>query len=172
MGSTTPVYALPYPVGTDLIADGDNAIQALAERLENVFDSSFQAWMPYTPVWTAATTNPVQGGATVQGRYVRGGKWVHFAIRIGMASSTTYGSGGWRVSLPVAAHAFVLGSGFGGMLWDSSAGRRDPVFGDAVSATVLGLYVPTSPMVAVTGTAPFTWGDNDVMVLRGTYEAA
>ena len=34
MGSQTPTLALPYPVGTDLIADGDNAIQALAERVE------------------------------------------------------------------------------------------------------------------------------------------
>ena len=32
--ATTPVYALPYPVGTDLVRDGDNVIQALAERVE------------------------------------------------------------------------------------------------------------------------------------------
>src|SRR5262245_7444184 len=34
MGSTTPVLALPYPVGTDRVMDGDNAIQALAEAVE------------------------------------------------------------------------------------------------------------------------------------------
>lgn len=32
--ATTPVYALPYPVGTDLIMNGDDAIRALAERVE------------------------------------------------------------------------------------------------------------------------------------------
>lgn len=32
--ATTPGLALPYPVGTDLIMDGDNAIRALAERVE------------------------------------------------------------------------------------------------------------------------------------------
>jgi microcystin-dependent protein len=36
MGSTTPVYAFPYPVGTDRVRDGDNAIEALAERVEAV----------------------------------------------------------------------------------------------------------------------------------------
>lgn len=36
MGSTTPVFAFPYPVGTDRVMDGDNAIQALAEKIENV----------------------------------------------------------------------------------------------------------------------------------------
>lgn len=32
--AATPILALPYPVGTDRVADGDNAIQALAERIE------------------------------------------------------------------------------------------------------------------------------------------
>jgi hypothetical protein len=36
MGSTTPVFAFPYPVGTDRVTDGDNAIQALAEKMEAV----------------------------------------------------------------------------------------------------------------------------------------
>ena len=36
MGSQTPRYALPYPVGTDRVMDGDNAMQALAERVEAV----------------------------------------------------------------------------------------------------------------------------------------
>jgi len=43
MPSTTPVYKFPYPVGTDRVTDGDNAIQALAERVENIFGALFQA---------------------------------------------------------------------------------------------------------------------------------
>lgn len=34
MGATTPNYLLPYPLGTDRVADGDNAIRALAEKLD------------------------------------------------------------------------------------------------------------------------------------------
>jgi hypothetical protein len=34
MGANTPGLALPYPTGTDRVADGDNAMQALAERIE------------------------------------------------------------------------------------------------------------------------------------------
>jgi hypothetical protein len=34
MGSTTPIYAFPYPVGTDRVMDGDNAIEALARAVE------------------------------------------------------------------------------------------------------------------------------------------
>lgn len=34
MGGITPNLKIPYPVGTDRVADGDNAMQAIAERLE------------------------------------------------------------------------------------------------------------------------------------------
>jgi hypothetical protein len=39
MPSSTPKYQLPYPLGTDRVADGDNAIQALAERVEAITPS-------------------------------------------------------------------------------------------------------------------------------------
>jgi hypothetical protein len=35
MGSQTPVLGMPYPEGTDRVMDGDDAIQALAERIES-----------------------------------------------------------------------------------------------------------------------------------------
>lgn len=35
MGGVTPVLGLPYPTGTDRVADGDNAIQALADKIED-----------------------------------------------------------------------------------------------------------------------------------------
>lgn len=35
MPSSTPVMGLPYPLGTDPVADGDDAIKALAERIEH-----------------------------------------------------------------------------------------------------------------------------------------
>jgi hypothetical protein len=34
MPSQTPVYALPYPLGSELVKDGDDVIKALAERVE------------------------------------------------------------------------------------------------------------------------------------------
>lgn len=34
MAGTTPTFGLPYPTGQDLVRDGDNAIQALAEAVE------------------------------------------------------------------------------------------------------------------------------------------
>lgn len=34
MPGATPTYGLPYPVGTDPVADGDNTMQALAQEVE------------------------------------------------------------------------------------------------------------------------------------------
>lgn len=41
MAGTTTNYALPYPTGSDLLRNGDNAIQSLAEAVENLLDTSF-----------------------------------------------------------------------------------------------------------------------------------
>lgn len=35
--ATTPKLNIPYPVGTDRVMDGDNAMQAIAERVETLF---------------------------------------------------------------------------------------------------------------------------------------
>jgi hypothetical protein len=36
MPATTPVSKIPYPVGTDRVADGDNAMQAIAMALDGL----------------------------------------------------------------------------------------------------------------------------------------
>lgn len=50
MPSQTPAYKFPYPVGTDRVTDGDNAIQALAERNEAILAALFQAGTVVVPV--------------------------------------------------------------------------------------------------------------------------
>ena len=45
MGGTTSPLTFPYPTGTDRVADGDNAIQALAERL-NTYLNTIGATVP------------------------------------------------------------------------------------------------------------------------------
>lgn len=49
MGSTSTNLKLPYPGGTDLVRDGDNAMQALAERIETR--------MPWGWIASAQTTS-------------------------------------------------------------------------------------------------------------------
>lgn len=53
MPGSTPVYGFPYPVGTDRVQDGDNAIQALAEALE-----SRLAGRIFVPVYNTIINGP------------------------------------------------------------------------------------------------------------------
>jgi hypothetical protein len=60
--ATTPNLKIPYPVGTDRVADGDNAMQAIAERVE--------ARMPWGWVGYAQATadqTGIVGSATISG---------------------------------------------------------------------------------------------------------
>lgn len=77
MAGATPIYALPYPTGTDRVMDGDNAIQALAERTELVLNTPPSAWaVPallngWVPFGVAGYINPryrkINGIVYVQG---------------------------------------------------------------------------------------------------------
>jgi hypothetical protein len=81
MPSSTPKLAIPYPIGTDLLADGDNAIQALAERVEALL----------SPTWTALPFG--SGWSTLGGQqaceYTKIFGWLYFR---GHANSSSTGA--------------------------------------------------------------------------------
>lgn len=57
-------------------------------------------WSSWTPVWTAATTNPVLGNGTLEGRVCRIGQMVYIEILLASGTTTTFGTGAWIFSLP------------------------------------------------------------------------
>jgi hypothetical protein len=63
MPASTPVYALPYPLNTDPVTNGDDTIKALAERVEALMRDRSQAgtvsmsWASNT-ITTLAVTFP------------------------------------------------------------------------------------------------------------------
>lgn len=127
-------------------------------------------WIPYTPAWTGATTNPVIGNGVISGRYIQVGKTVDFRVVIAMGSSTTYGSGQYRVGLPVAALGTQLVDA-DGLFGGDTAVMRGRVIGSTA-------FLYCSPTAAgafdrvVTGAIPATWTTGSVLTVSGTYEAA
>ena len=59
-------------------------------------------WDIYVPTVTG-TTNPSIGNGVLTGRYLRLGKTIICTIVMQMGSTTTYGSGTWTITLPVAS---------------------------------------------------------------------
>jgi hypothetical protein len=131
------------------------------------------AWTPYTPVWTAASIDPVIGNGTIEGWYKVIGKTCFVRGNIVMGSTTTFGSGEWYVSMPFTASnadsilmtANLLDNGsawYNAVLNGARAGfnYKTPIQYQAVGGTAND----------VNATQPFTWANSDRFLWNGTYE--
>lgn len=130
--------------------------------------ASHGRWQAYTPAWTAVTTNPTIGNGTLSGRYSRNGNTIHFEITIQAGSTTTFGTGDYRYSLPVAASA-SSNSAFTGYARDDSTGTRYLLSTGSVTSTTVAAFADVST-ANVSPTVPFTWASPDSLRIVGTYE--
>lgn len=123
------------------------------------------AWDTYTPTWTNLTV----GNGTVIARYLQIGKTVH--VRISLTGGTTSSaSGAVSVSLPVVA------SGLGAQAvlvkhWTTAANLTGWADIQAAGPSAAPLWTfqggASGAMAAVS-----TFGNNQVLIIQGTYEAA
>ena len=124
----------------------------------------------FTPVWTGSGTNPVINNGTLSGQFIMIGRQVTYAILINMGSTTTYGTGEWSFTLPVAANvSVVLYSGTAKLL-DSSTAHYG-VIAHISTANQLQLFNAASGGGAMSATVPFTWAVNDQLRSTITYFA-
>lgn len=65
MASTSTPWSIPYPVGTDRVMDGDNAMQAIADRLHLLLNQNI------TKAAVSTATTPI-------GTWTAGGSMVYF----------------------------------------------------------------------------------------------
>jgi len=108
VGDTTAVYDFPYPVGTDRVRDGDNAIQALAESVEAVL---LPGLVPTGVVVPFVGAGAPTGWLLAQGQAV---SRTAYATLFGVIS-TTYGAGDGSTTfnLPDLRSRLPLGEGTG-----------------------------------------------------------
>jgi len=132
------------------------------------------AWSSYTPVWSGTGTSPVIGNGSISGSFARLGKLIVAHINITMGSTTTFGSAGWLVSLPVSVKPGTVITALV-RLTDISAGEYFAAARTNSPNDVLlffGGVVAGTPAALVTGTVPFTWANNDAVNIEVIYEAA
>lgn len=107
--STTQTGRLIYETDTRRTLVWDGAAWAIVRE---------DQWTTYTPTWTAATTNPTIGNGTISGRWrYTGPKTIDFDAWLVFGSTTTFGSGLWRLSIPTGTpHGgrFQMGAWFTG----------------------------------------------------------
>lgn len=164
--ATTPKYAFPYPIGTDRIMDGDNVMQALAERVEAVLGGG----SGNTRYWSAIR------GADDQ--FPAGGAWTAMLVvtltglPIGGVAIVT---SDLSIQAPAGGGAYMqnrLSSG-GGTLSPANAYARSsiPAANYWTSASVTALVVATAANPTVTQEALVTGGGN-ATVLMGSHLTA
>lgn len=128
----------------------------------------------YTPVWTGSTTNPVIGNGVVFGFYMQLGKMVHCWGSVTAGSTTTFGSGTYRLSLPVAADANLIGPV--GQFHFRKVATNDylAAAGQIVTSTTISISVgSTYPSNSSwQPTTPFTFASGDSCRWSMTYPAA
>lgn len=140
--------------------------------------TSLGAWTAYTPTWTGFTTNPVVGNGSIVGAYAQIGKIVIGRVLVTMGSTTTYGSGFYSLSLPVAS-AVISAAPIGHVIYrDSSTGVSNVGHVDAVNVSnfiVLRVHAADqtySRTVSATSTVPFSFDTSDQIFVRFAYQAA
>lgn len=129
------------------------------------------AWASFTPTWSGSVTNPAIGNGTFDGKYLQVGKTVYFRLVVTMGSTTTYGSGAWGLTLPVAP---IASQAAAAVYVDSSASARWS--GSAWLTNGSGIFRMLPPTDAgssgISPTVPFTWATSDQIIITGTYETA
>lgn len=121
----------------------------------------------YTVTWTGFVSNPVIGNGTLTGSYVLKSTELLVTINITMGGTTTFGSGFWEVSVPVAPSGnTTVGSG----LAVDIDGLNVPL---ATSFTLVGasgiFATDTALFNNIDATHPFTWASTDILRVNLAY---
>ena len=139
------------------------------------FKALGDAWTSYTPTWTAVTTNPTIGNGTQVGGFINPGKLVVFRGKVTAGSTTTFGSGSYRLTLPTAPNTNQPMRLMVALL-DSSASATYQGLTFNVSSTTAPLAIDNGTaggaLAAVSPTVPFTFAQSDTLEFEGCYEAA
>ncbi len=157
-GTVASFAALHAPTATEL-ATWHDALDAIT--------GTWNDWSASVG-WTSAGTAPSIGNGTISAAYIQSGKFVTYAGRILMGSTTTFGSANpWSVVLPVTAlSANFTGSAF---CFDSSVtANKTP--GSILPGTATVLF--SSIGGPVSSTIPYTWAVSDYLAWTITYQAA
>lgn len=136
------------------------------------------AWTAYTPAWTSTGTAPAIGNGTLAGSYkLVGDKTCHFRASITFGTTTTFGTGGYLLSLPfTSVTSSPINTTPVGQALQTNRYLINGLIPSA-SGTCTLYYVSvgtTGQMANVTNTAPVTWTatSGNYISIAGTFEVA
>lgn len=129
----------------------------------------------YTPAWTSSGVAPAIGNGTASGRYIQLGKHVHCQGTVSFGSTSTFGTGDYYFSLPVAPSGSQAGTRYGLVTGYHSGSFFFGVGDFQAGSTFRILYsaaYPTGALTLLGAAAPWTWANGDEFQFNLSYEAA
>ena len=138
-------------------------------RVAGAWVNQDAGWNAYTTTWGAQVTAPSLGNGILDARYTQRGKTVTFSIELTTGSTTTYGTGIYTFTLPVASRAIPITGIFraAGMGMQST---RYPLLAYGISPTHFRMIrTDTLQEVNQSGLGA-AWGSGDFLSVFGTYE--
>lgn len=130
----------------------------------DAFPLGVGAWTAYTPT----NTNVTVGNGTQTASFTRIGRTIFFRYQLTWGGTTAFGAGAVQIGLPPVPAASGQAMSASGSARDAT-GNSHPVGGWLPSTSQMR---PIAVNGNLTSTAPFTWAENDVLTIGGTYEAA
>lgn len=120
-------------------------------------------WTSYTPVWaTDSTPQPAIGNGTLSGKYAVVDNIVVAKIKFTAGTTTTFGTGGWRFTAPIAPTGTYPGDAGAVLILDTGTAWYSTTM--AVMNTTQ-FYLPL-----VNSGAPMTWASGDMLLATIIYE--
>src|SRR5690606_23340806 len=135
-------------------------------------------WQSYTPSWVSSGTQPNLGNGTLTGQYTLIGDTCHFHITLTFGSTTSFGTGTHRLTLPQAAHSSFTNTMHKALVFDADGNpTRHEGIGiiEASNTAVLMAAASADSVTSVrlmTSTTPFTWATGDFYEVCGFYRIA
>lgn len=158
------------------VASGDTTtVPTNLATYRDALKAASEAWTTFGTGanWTGTVSNPAIGNGIWNGRYAQVTKLVDFSVKITMGTTTTYGSGVFQITLPVAPNTSHPAH-FDCMFTDTSSGLFYRGLTTGLSGSKVNLTYDASTaggqVSAVGSAAPFTWANTDILEVWGRYE--
>lgn len=131
---------------------GTTAGQVLTAATLNTIGAAWESW---TPVWTGSTTNPAIGNGFIGGTYCRIQKTVIADGYVIAGTTTTYGSGTYRLSIPfgtmvnsngLIGYATIFDASAGYIAYSGVASQASTTLVEFRIGNAAGIWSPTVPI--------------------------
>lgn len=131
----------------------------------------WHGYRSYTPTWAASSANPALGNGTLAGAYSRNGRTITATFSVVGGSTTTWGTGAFRLGLPapVRNSTGVIKTG-SGLIVDASAPLRFAVVTEGSPGDSYMTMDGYNMAGQVANTAPFTFATGDQIYGQLTYD--